>query len=338
MPPAILLAGPARTPIGKFGGTLASMSAPDLGTTAAKAALERAGVPAGAVDETIFGHGRQAGQGPGTGRQVSVRAGVPVEVPAYTVNMACGSLLEGRDPRRRGRRGRPRGGGPGGRHGEHVEHALLPPAGALGVPARQRPGGRRDVSRRVPLPPREPADGRDGREPRPPLLDHPRRAGRLRGAKPGPLRGRPQAGPLRGREGDGLGAREGGARRVPRGRARTRRHHGREPGVAGPGLLEDRHRHGRQRVGHHGRRLGDRRAVGGRGEGARRQARRAHRRVDPGRRRPEAHGDRARARRPEAPRRRRSCASRTSTSGSSTRRSPRRSSPATATSTSPRTA
>ncbi|MCC7139254.1 MAG: thiolase family protein [Planctomycetes bacterium] len=94
MPAPVFLAGAVRTPIGRFGGTLAPLSAPDLGVAAAKAALERAGVPATAVDETIFGHGRQAGQGPGTGRQVSVRAGVPVEAPAYTVNMACGSSLK----------------------------------------------------------------------------------------------------------------------------------------------------------------------------------------------------------------------------------------------------
>lgn len=94
MPAPVFLAGAVRTPIGRFGGTLAPLSAPDLGVVAAKAALERAGVPATAVDETIFGHGRQAGQGPGTGRQVSVRAGVPVEAPAFTVNMACGSSLK----------------------------------------------------------------------------------------------------------------------------------------------------------------------------------------------------------------------------------------------------
>jgi acetyl-CoA C-acetyltransferase len=90
----VYLAGAVRTAIGKFGGTFAGLSAPDLGVAAAKAALERARVPAAAVEETIFGHGRQGGQGPGTGRQVSVRAGVPVEVPAYTVNMACGSGLK----------------------------------------------------------------------------------------------------------------------------------------------------------------------------------------------------------------------------------------------------
>ena len=94
MPASVLLAGAVRTPIGKFGGTLAGLSAPDLGVVAAKEAMARAGVPAAAVDETVFGHGRQAGQGPSTGRQVSVRAGVPVETPAWTVNMACGSSLK----------------------------------------------------------------------------------------------------------------------------------------------------------------------------------------------------------------------------------------------------
>jgi acetyl-CoA C-acetyltransferase len=94
MTATVFLAGAVRTPVGKFGGSLASLSAPDLGVVAAKAALARAGVPASAVDETIFGHGRQAGQGPSTGRQVSVRAGVPVETPAWTVNMACGSSLK----------------------------------------------------------------------------------------------------------------------------------------------------------------------------------------------------------------------------------------------------
>lgn len=90
----IYLAGGVRTPIGRFGGALAGLSAPDLGEVAARAALARAGLAPEAVDQTIFGHGRQAGHGPSTGRQVSVRAGVPVERPAYTVNMACGSGLK----------------------------------------------------------------------------------------------------------------------------------------------------------------------------------------------------------------------------------------------------
>src|SRR5512132_4423405 len=84
----------ARTPIGKFGGSFASSSAADLGVAAAKAALERSGLPPAAVDETIFGHARQAGGGPNTARQVSHRAGVPDSVPAYTVNKACASSLK----------------------------------------------------------------------------------------------------------------------------------------------------------------------------------------------------------------------------------------------------
>jgi acetyl-CoA C-acetyltransferase len=84
----------ARTPIGRFGGSFASLSAADLGEVAARAAIERSGLPAAAIDETIFGHARQAGGGPNTARQVSHRAGVPDSVPAYTVNKACASSLK----------------------------------------------------------------------------------------------------------------------------------------------------------------------------------------------------------------------------------------------------
>jgi acetyl-CoA C-acetyltransferase len=84
----------ARTPIGKFGGSFAQLSAVDLGEVAAKAAIERSGLPAAAVDETIFGHARQAGGGPNPARQVSHRAGVPDSVPAFTVNKACASSLK----------------------------------------------------------------------------------------------------------------------------------------------------------------------------------------------------------------------------------------------------
>jgi acetyl-CoA C-acetyltransferase len=84
----------ARTPIGKFGGVFASLSAADLGEVAARAAIERSGLPPAAVDETVFGHARQAGGGPNTARQVSHRAGVPDSIPAYTVNKACASSLK----------------------------------------------------------------------------------------------------------------------------------------------------------------------------------------------------------------------------------------------------
>jgi len=84
----------ARTPIGKFGGAFASLSAADLGTAAARGALARSGVPAGEVTETIFGHGRQAGGGPNSARQVAHRSGVPDAAPAFTVNKACASSLK----------------------------------------------------------------------------------------------------------------------------------------------------------------------------------------------------------------------------------------------------
>lgn len=90
----IVLAAPVRTPIGKFRGILSLLSAADLGTAAAQAALERAGLDPARVDQVIFGHGRQAGGGPNTARQIGYRAGVPVDRPAFTVNQACGSGLQ----------------------------------------------------------------------------------------------------------------------------------------------------------------------------------------------------------------------------------------------------
>ena len=83
-----------RTPIGKFGGSLATQTAADLGVFAAKAAIERAGVQPQQVEETIFGNARQAGGGPNPARQISIRSGVPQEVPAYTVNKACASGIK----------------------------------------------------------------------------------------------------------------------------------------------------------------------------------------------------------------------------------------------------
>lgn len=93
----VVLAGAVRTPIGRFGGSLAGLSAPQLGVAAATEALRRARVAPSQVDETIFGCARQAGAGPNVARQVSWRAGVPEEVPAFTVNMACGSGLKAID-------------------------------------------------------------------------------------------------------------------------------------------------------------------------------------------------------------------------------------------------
>jgi acetyl-CoA C-acetyltransferase len=83
-----------RTPIGKFGGSLASMTAVDMGVVAGRAAMERAGVRPEQIEETIFGNARQAGGGPNPARQISIRSGVPQGVPAYTINKACGSGLK----------------------------------------------------------------------------------------------------------------------------------------------------------------------------------------------------------------------------------------------------
>ncbi len=90
---AVIVEG-ARTPIGKFLGALAGVPAVDLGVAATREALRRAEVEPGEVDQLIFGHARQAGNGPNTGRQVAYRAGIPQEVTAYNVNMACGSGMK----------------------------------------------------------------------------------------------------------------------------------------------------------------------------------------------------------------------------------------------------
>ncbi len=89
----VILEG-ARTPIGRFLGSFSEITAVELGTLAAGEAMRRAGVEPEEIDQTILGHARQAGNGPNTGRQVSVRAGVPKEVSAYNVNIACGSGMK----------------------------------------------------------------------------------------------------------------------------------------------------------------------------------------------------------------------------------------------------
>ncbi|GBE24118.1 putative acetyl-CoA acetyltransferase [bacterium BMS3Bbin02] len=79
----------ARTPIGRFNGAFSSLSAMDLGGIAIAAALERAGLDGGQVDEVIFGHVLQAGQGQITARQAAVNGGIPMTVPAMTINKVC---------------------------------------------------------------------------------------------------------------------------------------------------------------------------------------------------------------------------------------------------------
>jgi acetyl-CoA C-acetyltransferase len=89
----IFLAGAVRTPIGRFGGSLQSWTAADLGTAVAKESLRRAQIQPDQVDDSIWGCARQAGGGPNVARQITFRAGVPDRVPAFTVNQACGSGL-----------------------------------------------------------------------------------------------------------------------------------------------------------------------------------------------------------------------------------------------------
>lgn len=87
----VVFVGAARTPIGKLGGSLATMTAAQLGTVAIQAALNRAKVAPSQVDEVYLGCAIQAGQGQNVARQASVNAGLPVTVPATTVNVMCGS-------------------------------------------------------------------------------------------------------------------------------------------------------------------------------------------------------------------------------------------------------
>jgi acetyl-CoA C-acetyltransferase len=90
----VVIVGAARTPIGSFLGTLSSLTAPQLGAIAIKAALERAGVDPGQVEEVWMGNVLQAGQGQAPGRQAAIYAGLPDTVPANTLNKVCGSGLK----------------------------------------------------------------------------------------------------------------------------------------------------------------------------------------------------------------------------------------------------
>src|SRR5256714_11165997 len=89
-----VIVGAARTPIGKFLGALASLSAPELGAVAIREALKRSTVPVEDVQEVIMGHVIQGGAGQAPGRQAALIAGIPATVSAVTVNKVCGSGLK----------------------------------------------------------------------------------------------------------------------------------------------------------------------------------------------------------------------------------------------------
>ena len=88
----VVVAGAVRTPIGKFGGSLAGLTAAQTGAAASAEALRRAGVSPSQIEETIFGCARQAGGGPNVARQVSYRSGIPQEV---TSEVTCRSWVPG---------------------------------------------------------------------------------------------------------------------------------------------------------------------------------------------------------------------------------------------------
>jgi acetyl-CoA C-acetyltransferase len=89
-----VIVGAARTPIGKFLGALSPLSAPELGAVAIRAALERSGIGPEDIDQAVLGNVLQAGVGQAPARQAALAGGVPDAVPAYTVNMVCGSGLK----------------------------------------------------------------------------------------------------------------------------------------------------------------------------------------------------------------------------------------------------
>jgi acetyl-CoA C-acetyltransferase len=90
----VYLTGAVRTPIGRFGGTLAEWTAADMGVAAATESLRRANLRPDQIQDSIWGAARQAGNGPNVARQITYRAGVPETVPAATINQACGSGLK----------------------------------------------------------------------------------------------------------------------------------------------------------------------------------------------------------------------------------------------------
>ena len=89
-----VLIGAARTPTGKFLGSLASLSAPQLGALAIKEAVYRAGIDPQAIEEVIMGNVVSASVGQAPARQAAIQAGLPVEIPAWTINKVCGSGLK----------------------------------------------------------------------------------------------------------------------------------------------------------------------------------------------------------------------------------------------------
>ena len=94
----IVIVSTARTPIGRFGGSLSGTNAVDIGAAAIRGAVDRAGIDPGEVSEAIVGHARQANNGPNPGRLMAIGAGIPDRVPALTTQQACLSSLTAARP------------------------------------------------------------------------------------------------------------------------------------------------------------------------------------------------------------------------------------------------
>ena len=198
-----------------------------LGAVVIRAALARAGVEAGEVSDVILGQVLTAGQGQNPARQAAIKAGLPIETPAITINQVCGSGLRavamGCQAIAGGRRRR----GGGGRAGEHEPGDALRLSARRGQDGQRRAGRHDDQGRAVGRVQRLP-HGDHGRERGAEVADHPRAAGRVRGRLAGQGGGGAGGGAVQGRDraGDGQGPQgRGGGRpgRVPQGR-----HHGRE--------------------------------------------------------------------------------------------------------------
>ena len=89
----VVIVSAARTAMGSFGGSLAGVSAVELGVKAAKGAIERAGIDASLIDEAIIGNVLSAGLGQNIARQIILGAGLPNTTPAFSINKVCGSGL-----------------------------------------------------------------------------------------------------------------------------------------------------------------------------------------------------------------------------------------------------
>ena len=195
----VVIVSATRTPVGSFGGALSTVPAHYLGQTVIKSALERAKVEPAEVSEVILGQILSADQGQNPARQASIHAGVPHEVPAYGVNILCGSGLQvggaglpGDPERRLQHRGRRR-------PGEHEPGAARAPTCATAprwaASSSSTPCSRTACGRLQRLP-----HGHDGRERRAEVADHPGRAGQVRRRVAEQGRGGGQGRPLQGRD------------------------------------------------------------------------------------------------------------------------------------------